>query len=176
MRAAFDLFKGLANVAMTLAFFYFCGWWLFVGWPAHTRATEDPVYAADLFEGLVLVEKILETRKYHGRDAEPWDCTYAIARLTEDAPLTPPTRAYDNPLGWQYEFGGDWLPTPAAPLRDTTRNAVAFCAQYWPVALGREIETALAGPGAWYSRDAVGETVYLYAPKQRLAARIRFGD
>ncbi len=170
------LLRGLANVFLTLAFFAFCGWWLFIGYMDRLRRIEDPVYAMEYFEGILPVAEILESRKWHAKNAEPWDCTYAIARLTSEAPEHPPLRPYRNELGWQYEFGGDWAVTPAPELRDTTRNAVAFCAKYWPRDLAIELHSALAAPGAWFVRDAVGETLFIYAPKQRLAARIRFGD
>lgn len=170
------MLKGLANVLLTLAFFYVCGWWVFVGAPDRKRQREDPVYASELFHGLAPVQEVLASRKWHRKDAEPWDCTYAIVRLTPDAPLVPPVRVRDNDLGWRYVFGGNWIPTPAPKLGDTTRDAIGFCAQYWPNDLTAEITQIIANPGAWYDRDRVGETVYLYAPKSRLAARIRFGD
>lgn len=170
------MIKGIANVALTLAFFYGCGWWLFVGHMDHLRRTEDPGYAAELFAGLAPVDEILASRKYHQKGSEPWDCTYAIARLGPDAPVIPPTRAWDNELGWQYAFGGEWKGTPALPLARNARDAFGFCEKYWSKPLAKELDKAMANAGAWYSRSGSSELVFLYAPEQRLAARVRFGD
>ncbi|MCG7622379.1 hypothetical protein MHM97_03275 [Epibacterium sp. Ofav1-8] len=170
------LIKGMANVVLTLAFFYGCGWWLLVGQPERLRAREDPVYAEELFSGLLPVEQVLQSRKWHRRGAEPWDCTYAIVRLQAPVPDQPPTREWQNDLGWQYQFGGDWSPTPAAPLKATTRDALEFCGKYWPTELYTALKYARDSAGSWFDRDRIGETLYLYAPRQRLAARIRFGD
>ncbi len=168
--------KGMANVLLTLAFFYGCGWWLLVGQPERLRAREDPVYADELFSGLLPVEEVLQSRKWHQRGAEPWDCTYAIVRLQAPALEQPPTRGWRNELGWQYQFGGDWKPTPAPLLGETTRDALEFCRRYWSAELYTELKFALGSSGSWFDRDRVGETLYIYAPRQRLAARIRFGD
>lgn len=175
MREYIEYLGGMAGVALTLAILWFGGWWLFVGQPDKTRQQEDPVYASELFEGLLPVEEILATRKWHVRGAEPWDCTFAIARLSEDMPATPPSRE-EGKLGWRYQFGGNWKQTPAPKLRSTTRDALAFCSKYWPRPLANELKSALSTHGAWFDRDGVGETLFIYAPKQRLAARVRFGD
>ncbi|WP_154667861.1 hypothetical protein [Leisingera caerulea] len=166
----------MANVGLTLAFLVFVGWWVFVGYMDKLRREEDPVYATELFEDLLPVEQVLETRKWHAKGAAPWDCTYAIARLKTKLPTEPPTRPWRNDLGWQYEFGGSWQKTPAPPLGENTRDSVQFCSKYWPAELTRELQAALYTHGAWYSRDRVGETLFIFAPHRRLAARIRFGD
>ena len=77
---------------------------------------------------------------------------------------------------WDFQFGGDWQEIPAVELNPDTRDAIGDCRKYWPDTLGEEIATAMASSGAWYFRSGSGETVYLYAPEQRLAARVRFGD
>ncbi|MBO9477358.1 hypothetical protein J7382_07420 [Shimia sp. R11_0] len=169
-------FKGLANVGMTLAFFYFCGWWLFVGWPEKIRREEDPIYAMRLFEDLVPVAEVLATRRYHHRGAEAWDCSFAVVRIADGAPEVPPSRAWDSGMGWQFAFGGDWKPTPSPALGNSTRNALGFCSHDFSKELVAELQRIMTTTGAWYSRDRVGETLYIYAPEPRLAARIRFGD
>ncbi|WP_317960112.1 hypothetical protein [Phaeobacter inhibens] len=166
----------MANVGLTLAFFVFIGWWIFIGHMDKLRREEDPLYAIELFDGLLPVEKVLETRKWHAKGAEPWDCTYAIVRLKDVLPAEPPTRSWRNERGWQYRFGGDWQRTPAAPLGPNTRNAIQFCSKYWKDELVAEMQAVLHSDDAWYSQGRVGETLFIYAPQGRLAARIRFGD
>lgn len=166
----------MANVALTLAIFYLVGWWIFVGYMDRLRSIEDPPYATELFGNILPVSEVLASRKWHARDSEPWDCTYAIVRLTGDLPDKPPTRDWDNTLGWRYAYGGNWQASPAAPLGNNTRDALGFCTKYWSLEVLEELKTALYSSGAWFDRDRVGETLFLYAPKQRLAARIRFGD
>lgn len=183
------LLKGKANVLLTLAFFLFCGWWLvvggwwlFIGRPEQTREREDPIYASQLFEGLLPVEEVIASRRYHPRGAEAWDCTNAIVRLTNDTPETPPSRVNKSHLGsvdlvpWDFLFGGAWDRTPAPASGPNTRDALDLCSKYWPVPVGHELKSVLYGAGGWFYRDQVGETLFVYARKQRLAARVRFGD
>ncbi|WP_188569638.1 hypothetical protein [Cribrihabitans marinus] len=154
----------------------FAVWWLVVGYADKVRRAEDPVYATELFANLLPVEEILATRKWHPRGAGlDWDCTYAIARLKDSRPEEPPTRGRAE-LGWRYQFGGNWRPTPAPKLGDTTRDALSFCSRYWSGPLAEELNAALKSPGSWFDRGAVGATLFIYAPDQRLAARIRFDD
>lgn len=182
MRIGIDLIKGMANVALTLAFFYGCGWWLFVGWPEQTRRVEDPIFATHFFEGLLPVAEVLQSRRYNPR-GETWGCTYAIVRIGDPMPLHPPSRDLrERPVDpkdlipWDFHFGGDWRETPAAALGPNIKDSIGFCQIDWPETLVQEMRDALATPGGWYVRDVLSETVYLYAPKQRLAARVRFGD
>ena len=96
-----------------------------------------------------------------------------MVRLDADAPADPPAKRPET--YWLEEFGGNWLPTPAPALGDSTRDALDFCApQIGPEA--EDLKAALATPGAWFIRDMVGETVRIYAPSVRLAARVRYGD
>lgn len=138
---------------------------------------QNPGFAAHVFDGVVPVETIIASRKWHRIGAEPWDCTFAIATLAEGAPVEPPEDTRADP-GWRFRFGGiwPWRPTPAPPLGDTTRDALAVCRSYWSDEIGRTLDHAMSTSGAWYARDPVGETVFLYAPDIRLAARIRYGD
>ena len=172
----------MVNVALTLAFFCGCGWWLFVGWPEQTRRAEDPIFAAHFFEELLPVTEVLQSRRHHPR-GETWGCTYAIARIGDPLPLHPPSRDLrERPVDpndqtpWDFHFGGDWLETPAAALGANTKDSIGFCQINWPETLQQEMRDAMATPGAWYMRDVSRETLFLYAPEQRLAARVRFGD
>ncbi len=176
MWAVWAVLRGMANVALTLAFFYLVGWWIFVGYMDRLRSIEDPLYATELFGSFMPVSDVLASRKWHARDSEPWDCTYAIVTLAGEQPHNPPTRERDNALGWMYTYGGNWQASPAAPLGENHRDALDFCSKYWSPELLDTLKTALYSSGAWFARDRVGETLFLYAPKQRLAARIRFGD
>ncbi|PID37470.1 MAG: hypothetical protein CR993_00215 [Rhodobacterales bacterium] len=89
-----------------------------------------------------------------------------------DAPKIPPSATN---RGWFLRFGGDWQPTPAPPLSGTTRDALAFCAQYWPE-IGTKLVWALNEPGNWVIRGLAGETLFVYSTQHKLAARIRYGD
>jgi hypothetical protein len=148
---------------------------VFVLWPAWRRAADDPPYAAQVFDGLVSYDRVLASRRWHRFGADAWDCTYAIVDLAETAPDLPPRRDGDT-TGWEFVWGGDWQPTPAEPLGDTTRDAVGTCAERLGAGTSARLETALSEPGSWYVRDSVGETVHVYSAAQRLAARIRYGD
>lgn len=79
-------------------------------------------------------------------------------------------------MGWQFQWGGDWQPTPAPALGDTIRDALAFCARRLPEGLALRLQAALETTGNFYTRDRVGEVLQLYAPSQGLAAHIRYGD
>ncbi len=131
-------------------------------------------YAHAVFSGLVVIDDVLASRRWHPLLGEPWDCTYAIVALTDTAPERPPSPKQIT--NWKYRFGGDWQPTPEPPLHDTTRAALAFCAQYFSADVATRLRTTLTTPGSWYVRDGVGENLYIYAPKHDIAAKIRFGD
>jgi hypothetical protein len=131
-------------------------------------------YAHGVFSGLVVIDDVLASRKHHPLFGETWDCTYAIVALTDAAPQRPPSPKQIT--NWKYRFGGDWAPTPAPPLGDTTRDALSFCSEYFAADVASRLRTALTTPGSWYVRDGVGENLYIYAPKQDIAAKIRFGD
>jgi hypothetical protein len=67
-------------------------------------------------------------------------------------------------------------PTPAAPLGESTRDALSFCARDWDQEFGERLAAAISSANSWYIRDPVGETVFVYSLPQRIAARVRFGD
>ncbi len=147
---------------------------LYLGWHAKIALIDNPHYADAVFAPILSDYTVLASRAYHRLGGEGWDCTYAIVTLPTDAPAMPP-----EPLGdanWHLRFGGDWRPTPAPPLGDTTRDALDFCARYFDAGTNATLARAIADPEGWYTRDLVGETLSLYAPQARIAARIRFGD
>lgn len=125
----------------------------------------NPGHANEYFEDKFEVEAVLASRRWHRLGAEPWDCTFAIVQIAADLPTHPPET-------WQ----GDWNPTPAAPLGDTTRDAVSSCQHYWSDDVLSWLVRALTEPGSFYARDGVGENLFIYAPSHRIAARIRYGD
>ncbi len=133
----------------------------------------DPKYASEVFYGNLPYKEVLESRKYHPFGQLNWDCTFAIVLLSEAAPQKPPTFQAGN---WRYKFGGRWEATPIAELNENTRNATDFCGQYFSEATNDKIKRTLKEPGSWYIRSPVGETVFIYSYKEKLAARIRFGD
>lgn len=169
------VFEGVFNVLLVFALVLGGAWYVFIHLPEERRRVEDPGYAAEVFSDLVPVAEILESRRWHPRDADDWDCTYAIVKPATNATAKPPTRSGPE-TDWQLAFGGDWFPTPGPPLGDTTRDALGACADRWSAEVRSSVLAAASSPGGWIARDAVGETVYLYAPRQGIAARVRFGD
>lgn len=163
----------VAGALVALAVFLAGVWWIAFGSWDLLRARDDPGYAEAVFGPILPVAEVLESRRWHRRGAEPWDCTYAIVRLGTDAPAQPPASATGT--AWWLAFGGDWKPTPEPELRSTIRDALEFCSRYWP-ALGTELQNLLSEPGHWVMRDRVGEDLHLYSAKARIAARIRYGD
>ncbi|MDO5632407.1 MAG: hypothetical protein Q4G22_11290 [Paracoccus sp. (in: a-proteobacteria)] len=142
-----------------------------VMWWRSSHAAEDRDYAATLFAGRLPVDEVLASRRWNR--ALIWDCTFAVVRLDNDAPHIPATWRTDRRA---FDFGGDWRRTPAPPLPQATRDAVASCANQIPPEVARELAVALAAPGGWFTREPPGEVVQVYAPGMRLAAKIRYGD
>ena len=147
---------------------------LLVLWPAARRVLDDPGYAAQVFDGLLPYDRVLASRRWNPPFAG-WGCTFAVVELGEDAPAAPVSRGADE-AGWSFARGGDWQPTPAAPLKDTTRDAIDACAGDIGAEATAKIAAALSREGSWYLRDPVGETVHVYSPLEGVAARIRYGD
>ncbi|MBT0956211.1 hypothetical protein IV417_02330 [Alphaproteobacteria bacterium KMM 3653] len=137
------------------------------------RLQDNRAYAHRVFEGRLAYSEVLASRRWHAGFGVDWDCSYAIVTLADPLPEAPPAPR-DGP--WYLSFGTDWKLTPAPELGDTTRDAIDSCSGYWRDDLGAELQAILDRPGAWYDRDAVGETVVIYAPADGLAARIRYGD
>lgn len=137
----------------------------FLGLHAYAIVFVNPQYAARYFESRLEIGEILASRRWHRLGAEPWDCTFAIAEISPDLPIKPPE-------SWRPK----WTPTPAAPLGDTTRDALDFCRIYYSDDTHARLKAAMDMPGSFYDRDGVGETVWIYAPQHRIAGRIRYGD
>lgn len=132
--------------------------------------------AAKVVDGVVSYGAILASRGWHPLSAGlTWDCTYAAVDLADDAPEEPPTRGRGE-AEWRLAFGGEWQPTPAAPLGGATRDALSFRTRYWDQELGERLPAAISLADSWYLPDPVGETVFVYSLPQRIAARVRFGD
>jgi hypothetical protein len=148
---------------------------LLVVYPTVRRVFDNPLYADTFFSQILSEYEVVESRRWHPFWGEPFDCSYAVVRINETAPATPPKRSRDE-KGWEFAYGDEWQPTPAPSLGDTTRDAIDFCQRYWESDVTDALVMGLASPGGWYSRDAVGETVDLYAPAHGIAAHIRYGD
>lgn len=174
----FRLLKMLVPVAGIFAVFG-------IGWDqvrdAHNVAADDPAYAVELFAPVAPVAKVLASRKFHhwGQSLREgwlnWDCTYAIVRLGQGAPVAPVTVARAD-MRAQYRFGGDWKATPADTPDGDARDAVAFCSRYWPEDVAAQMRQILSEPGHWVVADRIGETIFLYSSTKRLAARVRYGE
>ena len=132
---------------------------------AYIALLVNPHHAAKFFADKFPVESTLASRRWHRLGAEAWDCTYAVVEISQDLPEAPPA-------SWQ----ADWKPTPAEPLGETTRDTLGFCSRYFSEDTQARMKAALGSKGAFYSRGQVGNTVLIYAPRHRIAARIRFDD
>jgi len=148
---------------------------LLVLWPAWRRAVDDPPFAAQVFDGRIPYDGVLASRRWNPSGLAGWGCTYAVVALGKDAPEGPGQHD-PGEGGWQFAWGGNWRPTPAAPLGDTTRDAVEACAADLDPDTALRLRASLSAPGSWYVRDAVGETVHVYSAPQGIAARVRYGD
>ena len=146
----------------------------FVILPEVLRLRDDPGHAASVFDGVVPYETVLESRRWHGRGAKGIDCSFAIVELPDDALPDPPEPTEGRE--WYRHYGGDWQPTPVAPMMNNTRHAPFPCGEYWSETLNAALESAMTQPGSWYAWGGPGETLHLYSAPQRIAARIRFGD
>jgi hypothetical protein len=164
----------LRGLAMLAAWAVLIAGLVFV-WPAWRRAAEDPPYAAQVFDGLIPYDRVLASRRWNPPGLSGWGCSYAVVALGPAAPEVPGRRD-PGAAGWEFAWGGDWQPTPAAPLGDTTRDAVDACTPHFDPDTAARLAVALSEPGSWYVRDAVGETVHIHSVPQGVAARIRYGD
>jgi len=171
------LVKIPATLLLLGGLFYGTYWYLAIHLPDERREREDPIYAARVFTDYVQFHEVLATRAWHRRGAEPWDCTYAIVSLSENAPEVPPDLPTDRQDQlWYLAFGDTWVPTPAPQLDERTRDALGACAQYFTEDVNRRLAAAMAEPGSWHVIGSIGETVHIYSVPQRIAARVRYGD
>ena len=170
MKALFGLIQKVIIYMMAFLFFVVL---MIVGWGLWGKLVDDPRYAQRYFDGLFEYSEVLESR-YWGH-AGSWSCTYAIVRLENEPPPNPSERTRSE-KGWRYAWGGNWSPTPAPELGSTTRDALESCGSEWETGVYEELAFALGSDGAFFARDGVGETVMIYAPEQRIAAYVRYGD
>ncbi|MEM6386485.1 MAG: hypothetical protein AAF718_09645 [Pseudomonadota bacterium] len=140
---------------------------LFFGSYAYFAVVVNPYFANAYFQTRVPVETVLASRRWHRLGSEPWDCTYAIVDLTADAPEFPET----------WGDAARWSETPAPPLGITTRGALEFCgSKYWSAEVQTRLARALSNPGSYFTRNGSGQDLWIYAPNNRIAAKIRYGD
>lgn len=143
-------------------------------WSAYGHWVGSPTYAKRYFDGLIPVEGILASRSWHFEE-HPWSadgCTFAIARLPKGVASTPPEPRYAD--DWQFVWGGDWMDTPL-PSQVNASDILDACIYLWPAELGLDLIAARDTPGAFAARRSI-DTLFLYDPNRRLAARVRFGD
>lgn len=143
-----------------------------IGWK---KAVDDANYAAAVFDGVVAYDRVIASRRWHLEPAEPWDCTFAIVQLSDAAAETPDEPSVDE-VAWYLSWGGDWQVTPADHPGWQNRDAIRECAHNWSPEVETKLLMAIAEPGSWYAHDGIGDVVYVYSLKQRIAARIRLGD
>lgn len=160
MKTAGRILLGLIGLVIALPVLAFLAWW---GW-AHF--VQSPRYAANFFAGLVEFEDVVESRRWlwgrHPWGGSAFGCTYAIVRIPKTASPTPPAT-------WER----DWAATPVI-VRDGRHDILDECRHLWPDALNARLIRAHDTPGSYYRSGP--EVLLLYAPKEDLAARIRFGD
>ena len=133
-------------------------------------------HAAKVFDGIVPYDATPASRGWHPPSAGlDRDCTYAAVDRADDALEEPPPRGRRE-AERRLAFGGEWQPTPAAPLGESARDALPFCARFWDREPGKRLAVATSSAGPWYVRDPVGETVFVHSLPPRIAARVRIGD
>lgn len=135
-------------------------WWLW----AHF--VQSPNFAANYFDGVVKIESVLESRRWHW-GSHPWagnsfGCSYAIATLPADASPRPPKN-----------WGQNWDETPVQ-VSDGNHDILGDCTYLWSESLIESLTNAHGKPGSYYISGS--ETLLLYSPGEKIAARIRFGD
>ena len=156
-----------------------------LAWAAPPRAqgarpAPSLAYAFHVFGGLLPLDRTLAEQEWHPWPWQGLDCTVVVVALGDGAPAAPPTRGRDA-AGPRDTFGGDWTPTPApatAMLDGAWLEPLDLCAEPIGEALAARLARALARPGAWVAREGCCQDwlMSVYAPADRLAARIRFGD
>ena len=137
---------------------------------------DDSDYAVRVFDGVVAYDRVLASRiSWVAEPEDVWGCTFALVELPAAAALTPGKRA-NGEVAWYLEWGGDWKKTPVDHPGLHQRDTIRDCASNWSPDVETRLLSAISEPGSFYARDGVGETVYVYSAKLRIAARIRFGD
>ena len=123
--------------------------------------------------GAVPYSRIIAARRYHPIWSDGFGCTYAIVRLSADAPSTPPPAP--KPRAPVLSYGGDWQPGPDPGIVDLPGDStwklceIALDARWWQM-----IEPAAMDPDGWTAWD--GNRLFVYSAKARIAARLRVGD
>ena len=139
---------------------------LLMSWLSWAHFVQSPLYAAKYFEGLVKIEDLQESRRWHW-GSHPWaddalGCTYAIATLPDDRPIEPPSKWSDM-----------WEDTPVR-IPDGQHDVLNACTYLWPDSLVTRLQNAHDQPESFYSYGR--QTLLLYSPAENIVARIHFGD
>ena len=162
---------------LTIALIPMAMWAIFSGSPqiiGALMAQRDPVqvslgYAERLFEGVLSFESVLSSRYM---DKEPDGvCEHVFVRLAASPPSRPPASAMRHDR--DFRFGGVWRPTPVAFADTPALKPVETCVSYVGRSLAAEVLRVLRQPGAFYYRDLTDGTLHLYAPRARMAGRVR---
>jgi len=151
---------------------------LVIGALAYTKRSAQSIFPD------MNISRVLKWKPSHGG---PFGCTYLVIRLSQNAAMTPP-RVVIPERGYKSRFAKDgaWRPTPVPA--DVDLNDRGRCLSGWPNGsdfdgakldgYGPKLAEILRLPGAWFSLYGKGEhqVLMIYAPKQRVAMRLRFGD
>ncbi|MBT8408826.1 MAG: hypothetical protein KJN93_04290 [Alphaproteobacteria bacterium] len=135
---------------------------------------QDPLYGRAYFKDFVPGATVLAARRYrrgeHPALGETRGCTFAIAELPQDAPKQPPVQSKPAPPG--FESAHVWQTTPL-PGQFPEPDLLTACSHYWKDEISQRLVTARDHPGHFAARGGT-TTLYIYAPAQRIAARIHF--
>ena len=136
---------------------------------------DNGAYAARVFETLPHEAVLASRRWHHLADIGGWGCSYAVVRLSADAPADPPLPTTGR--AWYLRWGTSaWVATPDWAPCDTCRDAVQSCSARFDSDTAARLARALGKPGSWAQSDPVGDIVSIYSAPQAVAARIRLGD
>lgn len=140
-------------------------------------------FAETVFEDIE-VSRVLAYKKFH---TSPYGCTFVVVRLAEDPPQKPPNIRLQS-YSYRVNFAdqGAWRPTPMEPtldlgFRKSCLTGVESDGRPEGRGLGghgRAIWKALQKPNAWFSihGGSAHQIMHIYAPEERIAVRLRYGD
>lgn len=128
---------------------------------------QNRIHADDYFSGVVRYDEVLASRRWHPLNGEPFDCTYAVVSLIQNADVQPPSR-------WLYRESIDWSKTPVVTPSNSV-NILSSCLNKFAPKTSLRLETAAKNNNSYYMRLG-NDTIYLYSKEQNIAAYIRYGD
>ena len=145
-------------------------------------------FAEQVFEDIQISRVLAFKETHRTTSTRGYGCTYVVVRLAKDSPRTPPNIHLVS-RGYSRNFAelGAWQDTPLPSdieLRDRRNCLIGMAGfPYKPDGIGidgygEDIWSILQNPGAWFSIHGSGEhqVMHVYAPEDRLAVRLRFGD